>query len=70
MFEDIKLGGRIGMGGYADVYEATLLRFKPTPSQNFTVNTIAVKVFRVVLSKEEDFAKVCPCCSVFIFSQS
>lgn len=64
LHEDIELGKKIGMGGYADVYEATLQLFKPIPSTNLAVNKVAVKVFRVFLSKEEDFAKVCLYCLV------
>ena len=57
--EDVTLGGRIGGGGYADVYEGTLLLFRP--NKNLAVEKVAVKVFRVVLSREKEFAEVCIC---------
>ena len=57
--EDVTLGGRIGGGGYADVYEGTLVLIRP--DGNFALETVAVKVFRVVLSKEKEFAEVCNC---------
>ena len=58
---DVKLGNKIGIGGYADVYEGTIKYMKPNGRKRYAVDKVAVKVFRVVLSKEKEFAEVCVC---------
>jgi serine/threonine-protein kinase RIO1 len=51
---DIKLGSLLGTGGYAEVYEGVL-----TVEKTGKEMKVAVKRFRLVLSKEKEFAKVC-----------
>jgi hypothetical protein len=58
---DIKLGKLIGTGGYAEVYEGTL---KVVNSRNKT--KVAVKRFRFISTREEEFTKVCTSCSLII----
>ena len=55
---DVKLGNKIGIGGYADVYEGTIKYVKPNGRKKYAVDKVAVKVFRVMFSKEKEFAEV------------
>ena len=55
---DVKLGNKIGIGGYADVYEGTIKYMKPNGRKRYAVDKVAVKVFRVMFPKESDFAEV------------
>jgi hypothetical protein len=50
---EVELGRVIGLGGYADVYEGILRDEKTGETKK-----IAVKRFRMILSKEKEFAKV------------
>jgi serine/threonine protein kinase len=50
---DIDLGQKIGLGGYADVYEGEL-KIECTGERK----KVALKCFRFMVSKEKEFAKV------------
>ena len=53
---DIDLGELVAMGGYADIYEGTLLVKKTNKKVK-----IAAKKIRCMLKKEKEFARLCPC---------
>jgi serine/threonine protein kinase len=50
---DVELGRKIGLGGYADVYEAQL-----KVENSSETRRVAVKRYRFIVSKEKEFAKV------------
>ena len=51
--DDVILDNLIGMGGYAEVYDGTLLVPGETERRR-----VAIKRFRVIMAKEKEFAKV------------